>query len=164
MIYTLNQWDYLTRYISDGRMPIDNNILERDIRVFATGRKFWLFSDTADGTKASAVICSLILACRAGTKWPKSTTCYPSTSRRPPRPQTVEYRARCKRPLPLTPPSMRPVYRRGSAIDRGSDQWRAFTLSLKNVSASADDAIWQYNETSIIAGLSKMWLLIEAVQ
>jgi hypothetical protein len=29
----------LTRYISDGRMPIDNNILERDIRVFATGRK-----------------------------------------------------------------------------------------------------------------------------
>ncbi|MGO4567244.1 transposase, partial [Rhizobium sp. 2YAF20] len=33
--YTLNQWDYLTRYTSDGRMPIDNNILERDIRVFA---------------------------------------------------------------------------------------------------------------------------------
>ncbi|MCQ1838727.1 IS66 family transposase [Neorhizobium galegae] len=24
--YTLNQWDYLTYYISDGRMPIDNNI------------------------------------------------------------------------------------------------------------------------------------------
>jgi len=59
--YTLNQWDYLTRYISDGRMPIDNNILERDIRVFATGRKSWLFSDTADGAKASAVIYSLML-------------------------------------------------------------------------------------------------------
>jgi len=28
-------------------MPIDNNILERDIRVFATGRKSWLFSETA---------------------------------------------------------------------------------------------------------------------
>jgi hypothetical protein len=63
--YTLNQWDYLTRYISDGRMPIDNNILERDIRVFATGRKSWLFSDTADGAKASAVIYSLMLTCRA---------------------------------------------------------------------------------------------------
>ncbi|MDD1501136.1 IS66 family transposase [Agrobacterium sp. CNPSo 3708] len=63
--YTLNQWDYLTRYISDGRMPIDNNILERDIRVFATGRKSWLFSDTADGAKASAVVYSLMLTCRA---------------------------------------------------------------------------------------------------
>ncbi|ANL31987.1 IS66 family insertion sequence transposase domain-containing protein (plasmid) [Rhizobium phaseoli] len=63
--YTLNQWDYLTRYTSDGRMPIDNNILEREIRVFATGRRSWLFSDTADGARASAVIYSLMLTCRA---------------------------------------------------------------------------------------------------
>jgi len=35
------------------RCRSDNNILERDIRVFATGRKSWLFSDTADGAKAS---------------------------------------------------------------------------------------------------------------
>jgi hypothetical protein len=63
--YTLNQWDYLTRYIEDGRMPIDNNLLERDIRIFATGRKSWLFSDTVDGAKASAVIYSLMLTCRA---------------------------------------------------------------------------------------------------
>lgn len=63
--YTLNQWEYLTRYTEDGRMPIDNNLLERDIRVFATGRKSWLFSDTADGAKASAVIYSLMLTCRA---------------------------------------------------------------------------------------------------
>ncbi|EJC75094.1 hypothetical protein Rleg10DRAFT_3653, partial [Rhizobium leguminosarum bv. trifolii WSM2012] len=63
--YTLNQWDYLTRYTSDGRIPIDNNILEREIRVFATGRKSWLFSDTPDGAKASAVVYSLMLTCRA---------------------------------------------------------------------------------------------------
>ena len=63
--YTLNQWDYLTRYTDDGRMPIDNNLLERDIRVFATGRKSWLFSDTVEGAKASAVIYSLMLTCRA---------------------------------------------------------------------------------------------------
>ncbi|WP_028754842.1 transposase domain-containing protein, partial [Rhizobium leucaenae] len=44
---------------------IDNNILEREIRVFATGRKSWLFSDTADGARASAVIYSLMLTCRA---------------------------------------------------------------------------------------------------
>ncbi len=46
-------------------MPIDNNILERNIRVFATGSKSWLFSDTADGAKASAVIYILMLTCRA---------------------------------------------------------------------------------------------------
>ena len=63
--YTLNQWEYLTRYTEDGRMPIDNNLLERDIRIFATGRKSWLFSDTVDGAKASAVIYSLMLTCRA---------------------------------------------------------------------------------------------------
>lgn len=34
--YTLNQWEYLTRYTEDGRMSIDNNLLERDIRIFAT--------------------------------------------------------------------------------------------------------------------------------
>ncbi|GAA0005275.1 IS66 family transposase [Bradyrhizobium diazoefficiens] len=63
--YTLNQWDYLTRYTGDGSMPIDNNLLERDIRVFATGRKSWLFSDTVDGAKASAIVYSLVLTCRA---------------------------------------------------------------------------------------------------
>ena len=62
--YTRNQWEYLTRYTEDGRMPIDNNLLERDIRVFATGRKSWLFCDTVDGAKASAVIYSLMLTCR----------------------------------------------------------------------------------------------------
>jgi hypothetical protein len=63
--YSLNQWDYLTRYLQDGTRPIDNNILERDIRVFATGRKSWLFSDTVAGAKASAIIYSLMLTCRA---------------------------------------------------------------------------------------------------
>ena len=63
--YTLHQWEYLTRYTEDGRMPIDNNLLERDIRIFATGRKSWLFSDTVDGAKASAIIYSLMLTCRA---------------------------------------------------------------------------------------------------
>jgi transposase len=63
--YTLNQWENLTRYVEDGRMPIDNNLLERDIRIFATGRKSWLFSDTVDGAKASAVVYSLMLTCRA---------------------------------------------------------------------------------------------------
>jgi|GEM_PF-1998446 len=102
--FTLNQWEYLTRYAEDGRMPIDNNLLERDIRIFATARKSWLFSDTVDGAKASAVVYSLMLACRASRveplAWlrhvltelpsvptaPIPPTCCPSTSPKPPLP------------------------------------------------------------------------------
>jgi hypothetical protein len=46
-------------------MPIDNNLLERDTKVFATRIKTWLFCKTIDGGRASAVIYSLILTCRA---------------------------------------------------------------------------------------------------
>jgi transposase len=63
--YTRNQWEYLRRYVEDGHAPIDNNVLERDIRPFTTGRKAWLFSDTIAGAKASAIIYSLMLTCRA---------------------------------------------------------------------------------------------------
>ena len=63
--YTRNQWKYLSRYVTDGRVGVDNNILERDIRPFATSRKSWLFSDTVDGAKASAMVFSLMLTCRA---------------------------------------------------------------------------------------------------
>jgi transposase len=63
--YARNQWDYLIRYANDGLAPIDNNVLERDLRMFVTGRKNWLFSDTVAGAKASAVVYSLVLTCRA---------------------------------------------------------------------------------------------------
>ncbi|PRE10913.1 IS66 family transposase [Burkholderia multivorans] len=63
--YARNQWAYLRRYVEDGHAPIDNNVLERDIRPFTTGRKAWLFSDTVAGAKASAIVYSLMLTCRA---------------------------------------------------------------------------------------------------
>jgi len=63
--YTLNQWKYLSRYVTDGRAPVDNNVIERDIRPFCTGRKSWLFSDSVAGARASAMVYSLMLTCRA---------------------------------------------------------------------------------------------------
>lgn len=63
--YARNQWEYLRRYVADGGAPIDNNILERNIRPFCTSRKSWLFADTVAGAKASAIIYSLMLTCRA---------------------------------------------------------------------------------------------------
>ena len=49
---------------------LDNNLLECDIRIFATGRKSWLFSDTVEGARASAVVYSLMLTCRASRVQP----------------------------------------------------------------------------------------------
>lgn len=63
--YTRNQWTYLSRDVNDGRAPIDNNVIERDIGPFCTARSSWLFSDTVAGAKASAMVYSLMLTCRA---------------------------------------------------------------------------------------------------
>jgi hypothetical protein len=37
--YTLSRWDGLTRFLDDGRIDIDSNVVERAIRPIALGRK-----------------------------------------------------------------------------------------------------------------------------
>lgn len=63
--YTLNQWDKLTTYLEDGNISIDNNVTERDIRPFTTGRKNWLFSKSVAGEEASANLYGIVMTCRA---------------------------------------------------------------------------------------------------
>ena len=63
--YNINQWHKLIRYVEDGHLGIDNNITERDIRPFTTGRKNWLFSKSDNGAKASATLYSIVMTCRA---------------------------------------------------------------------------------------------------
>ncbi|MDC9616369.1 IS66 family transposase [Xenorhabdus khoisanae] len=63
--YTRNQWPKLIVYLEDGHISIDNNVTERDIRPFTTGRKNWLFSTSAEGAFASANLYSLVMTCRA---------------------------------------------------------------------------------------------------
>jgi transposase len=41
--YLRNQWTALRRYLSDGRIPIDNNQSEQEIRPLTVGRKNWTF-------------------------------------------------------------------------------------------------------------------------
>ena len=60
ILYTLNQWDKLVAYTDDGHLNIDNNRAERCIKPFVIGRKNWLFSQTAKGAHASAVLYSVI--------------------------------------------------------------------------------------------------------
>jgi transposase len=41
--YLRNQWTALQRYLSDGRIPFDNNQSEQEIRPLTVGRKNWIF-------------------------------------------------------------------------------------------------------------------------
>jgi len=63
--YTLNYWQALTRYVENGELGIDNNVTERDIRPFTTGRKNWMFAQSVKGAQASAVLYSIVMTCRA---------------------------------------------------------------------------------------------------
>jgi transposase len=58
--YLRNNWEALTRFLSDGRLPIDNNDAERDLRRIAVGRKNWLFVGSREGGDRAAVILTVI--------------------------------------------------------------------------------------------------------
>ena len=64
LYYLSGQWSKLTRYVEDGRYPIDNNPCENAIRPFVVGRRNWLFSDTVAGANASANLYSLLQTCQ----------------------------------------------------------------------------------------------------
>jgi transposase len=58
--YSLKRWQALTRFIDDGRLPIDNNWIENQMRPIATGRKNWLFAGSLLAGQRAAAIMSLI--------------------------------------------------------------------------------------------------------
>ncbi len=62
--YALSEWEQLGRYLEDGRLEIDNNLIENAIRPTAVGKKNWLFIGHPDAGQKSAVIYSLIGSCR----------------------------------------------------------------------------------------------------
>jgi hypothetical protein len=62
--YALDNWVALNVYITDGRVPIDNNAVERAIRPVALGRKNWLFAGSNRGGQAAATFFTLIDSAR----------------------------------------------------------------------------------------------------
>ena len=62
--YCLKRWTALTRYLEDGRLPIDNNWAENQMRPWALGRKNWLFAGSLRSGQRAAVIMSLIQSAR----------------------------------------------------------------------------------------------------
>lgn len=62
--YARNQRKGLMRFLEDGRLPIGNDISERELRRQAVGRKNWLFVGSDDGARVNAVFTSLLASCR----------------------------------------------------------------------------------------------------
>lgn len=62
--YLGNQWDALQRFVDDGRVAIDNNRAENQLRGIALGRKNWLFAGSLAGAKRAALLYSLVQSCR----------------------------------------------------------------------------------------------------
>jgi transposase len=62
--YTLSRWDGLCRFVDDGRIEIDSNVVERAIRPIALNRKNALFAGSDGGAEHWAVIASLIETCK----------------------------------------------------------------------------------------------------
>jgi len=63
--YTLTMWPMLTVYLEDGRVEIDNNPVENAIRPTAIGKKNWLFIGEAEAGQRSAILFTIIEACRS---------------------------------------------------------------------------------------------------
>ena len=63
--YALNHEPELRRFLDDGHIPCDNGACERHIRPFATARKVWLFCNTIDGAKATAILYTLVETAKA---------------------------------------------------------------------------------------------------
>ncbi|CAN5210890.1 IS66 family transposase [soil metagenome] len=64
IFYCLNNWEALTQYVTDGRLSIDNNHSEREMKYIAMGRKAWLFFGSDQGGKNHATILSILSTCR----------------------------------------------------------------------------------------------------
>jgi transposase len=58
--YSLKRWEALARYAGTGHLPIDNNLVENDIRPIAVGRKGWLFTGSERAGKRAASIQTLL--------------------------------------------------------------------------------------------------------
>src|ERR1700751_1096813 len=62
--YALSRWEGLTRFLDDGHIEIDSNIVERTIRPIALNRKNALFAGSDGGGGHWAVVASLIETCK----------------------------------------------------------------------------------------------------
>ena len=63
--YTINQWENLGLFLTDAKIPLDNNAGEREMRRIAMGRKNYLFVGNDSSGKNMAGLYSLLATCEA---------------------------------------------------------------------------------------------------
>lgn len=63
--YSMKRWKELGAYTTDGRLEIDNNKIENEIRPIALGRKNYLFAGSHESAQRIAMIYSLIGSCKS---------------------------------------------------------------------------------------------------
>ncbi|HXX67572.1 MAG TPA: IS66 family transposase [Polyangiaceae bacterium] len=61
--YTDRHWTALTRFVHDGRLRLDNNPSELELRRLVLGRKNWLFVGSDETAPVTATFVSLIASC-----------------------------------------------------------------------------------------------------
>jgi hypothetical protein len=61
--YLVHQWTALTRFVQDGRLRLDNNCCERQLRAIALGRLNYLFAGSHRAAERAAVLYSLMRTC-----------------------------------------------------------------------------------------------------
>jgi transposase len=62
--YAVRQREPLTRFYDDGRLRLDNNASERELRRVAVGRKAWMFVGSDDHAQAAGNIMTLVASAR----------------------------------------------------------------------------------------------------
>jgi transposase len=62
--YALGQWNELNVFCSDGAVPIDNNVSEREMKRIVLNRKNSLFVGNPRGGRTAAILASLTSTCR----------------------------------------------------------------------------------------------------
>ena len=62
--YAYVRWDNMMRYLDDGRIKIDNNLAENEMRPITLGRKNYLFYGNHEAAENMCVISSLPSTCR----------------------------------------------------------------------------------------------------
>ena len=63
--YCINQEPFLRVFLTNGNVPMDNNLAEQAIRPFTLGRKNWVNIDTIQGAESSAILYSLVETAKA---------------------------------------------------------------------------------------------------
>lgn len=61
--YMLKHWHELTQFLRVAGAPLDNNIVERSLKIPIRGRRTWLFYKTEYGAMIGGVLTSIIYTC-----------------------------------------------------------------------------------------------------